>query len=286
MGLLDGKVVLITGGARAQGRAHALVSAHEGADIVVVDIATDIDTVPYALSTKDELAETVRLVEETGRRALGLVADVRSQQALDEAVARAIAEFGQIDALIANAGILSIAPAWELTEEQWQDMIDVNLTGVWRSAKAVLPHMISRRSGSIVMTASSNSDDPDPGIAHYGAAKTGVIGLMKCIALEVAPHNIRCNAIKPGFIDSPMTSWQGMLDSYAGQPGGTIEDMRRAGYYFNALPTPMQPPEASALTALYLNSDLARYVTGEALLIDSGHKLLPSMNAGAVVPEP
>jgi SDR family mycofactocin-dependent oxidoreductase len=285
MGLLDGKVAFITGAARGQGRAHAVASAQEGADAVLVDIASDVATVPYAMAAKEELLETARLVEAAGRRAVHVVADVRSQQELDDAVRQGIDELGKIDILIANAGILSAAPVWEMTEQQWQDMLDINLTGVWRSVKAVLPHMIERRSGSIVLTSSANGEEPDVAIAHYTAAKHGVLGLMRSVALEAAPYGIRCNAIKPGFIGTPMTSWQGMLDLYAGHEGGTLEDMRKAGYYFNALPLPMLRPEASARTALYLNSDLAAEVTGVAIDVDAGHRMLPHYNMGAQIPD-
>jgi SDR family mycofactocin-dependent oxidoreductase len=283
MGLLDGKVVLITGGARGQGRAHALASAREGADVVVTDVGTDIASVPYALGAKDELEETVRLVEQLGRKALGVVADVRSQQDMDEVVRRSIAELGQVDALIANAGILSIGPVWELSDDQWQDMIDVNLTGVWRSLKAVLPHMIERRSGSIVLTSSQNGEEPEEGVGHYTAAKHGVLGLMKAVAQEAARHNVRCNAIKPGFIKSPMTTWQEMLDRYAGQEGaGTVEHIEKAGYHYNALPRPVMEPEAAARVALFLNSALAEDLTGVAIDVDGGHRMLPHMNLEAL----
>ena len=284
MALLDGAVVFITGGARGQGREHALWSAREGADVVVTDICSDMDTVPYALGTQEELDETVRLVEKQGQRAIGIAADVRSQDAMDDAVAQAVAAFGRVDALIANAGILSLDYLWTMSEKMWQDMLDVNLTGVWHTVKAVMPHMIEQRSGSIVLTSSNNADDPDATIAHYSASKAGVIMLMKTIALEGAPYGIRCNAIKPGFINSPMTSWQGMLDLYAGHEGGTPEDMRHAGYSFNALPTPMQEPDASARVAVFLNSDLASYVTGQHFFVDSGHSVLPRTNMDAVVP--
>ena len=284
MGLLDGRVVFITGGARGQGREHALWSANEGADVVVTDICANMDTVPYPLSTQAELDETVRLVEKVGGRAIGVTADVRSQRDMDDAVARAMSEFGRVDALIANAGILSLDYLWTMSERVWQDMLDVNLTGVWHTVKAVMPHMIEQRSGSIVLTSSNNADDPDETIAHYSAAKAGVIMLMKTIALEGAQYGIRCNAIKPGFINSPMTSWQGMLDLYAGHEGGTDEDMRHAGYSFNALPTPMQEPDASARVALFLNSDLASHVTGQHFFVDSGHSILPRTNMNAVVP--
>jgi len=283
VGLLDGKVALITGGARGQGRAHALVSAREGADVVLVDIADQIGTVPYAMATEDDLAETVRQVEALDRRAISVVADVRSQQQMDDAVARGLAEFGQIDILIANAGIWTQGPFWELSEESWEDMLGVNLTGVWKSAKAVAPHMMERGTGSIVITSSVNGLEPGVNYAHYVAAKHGVIGLMKNIALELAPHGIRCNSINPGAIKTPMTDHQGAWDMFAGHEGGTEEDMLNGGYGFHALKgATFLPPEVIANTALYLNSELAAAVTGVTIPVDAGHMILPGFNHAPV----
>ncbi|WP_299950761.1 mycofactocin-coupled SDR family oxidoreductase [uncultured Modestobacter sp.] len=283
MGLLDGKVVLITGGARGQGRAHAVVSAREGADVVLVDIADQIDTVKYTMARQEDLDETVRQVEALDRRAIAAVADVRSQEQLDAAVQRGLAEFGQIDVLIANAGIWTTAPFWELTEAQWTDMTDVNLSGVWRSAKAVAPHMIERQTGSIVITSSVNGLEAGMNFAHYVAAKHGVIGLMKNIALELAPHGIRCNSINPGAILTPMTDHQDAWDMFAGHPGGTEADMIEGGYHYGALKgTTWLPPEAIANTALYLNSALAANVTGVTIPVDAGHLLMPGVNATPV----
>jgi SDR family mycofactocin-dependent oxidoreductase len=283
MGLLEGRVALITGGGRGQGRAHAVESARAGADVVVVDIDDTIDSVPYALAGKAELAETVRQVEAMGRRAIAVVGDVRSQADTDEAVRRGIAEFGKVDILIANAGIVSLGRFWELSDAQWQDMLDVNLTGVWRSVKAVLPHMIERRTGSIVMTSSTNGREPAAEHAHYTSTKHGVLGLMKSVAIEGAPYGVRCNAILPGAIRSAQTEFPQMLDKYAGHEGaGTFEHMIPAGYHYHALPQTMMPPEATARTALYLNSDLASVVTGAAVPVDAGHALLPRLNAAPV----
>lgn len=283
MGLLDGKVALITGGARGQGRAHALVSAREGADVVLVDIADQIGTVPYAMAREEDLAETVRQVEALDRRAISVVADVRSQQQVDGAVARGIAEFGHIDILIANAGIWTQGPFWELSEESWDDMIGVNLTGVWKSAKAVAPHMMERGSGSIVITSSVNGLEPGADYAHYVAAKHGVIGLMKNIALELAPHGVRCNSINPGAIKTPMTDHQGAWDMFAGHEGGTEADMMAGGYSFHALKgMTFLPPEVIANTALYLNSELAAAVTGVTIPVDAGHMILPGFNHAPV----
>ena len=157
MGMLDGKVAFITGGARGQGRAHAVTCAREGADVIIVDVIDQLPTVAYKLATQADLDETVRLVEAHDRRAIAVRADVRSQEQLDAAVTAGIAEFGKIDILIANAGIWTLGSFWELSDEQWDEMIGVNLTGVWKAAKAVAPHMIERRAGSIVITASVNA---------------------------------------------------------------------------------------------------------------------------------
>jgi SDR family mycofactocin-dependent oxidoreductase len=283
MGMLDGKVALITGGSRGQGRAHALTCAREGADVIIVDIADQLSTVPYAMARQDDLDETAKQVEALDRRILALKGDVRDQGQLDAAVAQGIAEFGQIDILIANAGIWTMAPFWELTEDQWEEMIGVNLTGVWKSAKAVAPHMIERQTGSIVITSSTNGIEPGLNYAHYVAAKHGVIGLMKNIALELAPYGIRCNSINPGAIRTPMTDHQGAWDMFAGHPGGTEEDLIEGGYHFTALKgTSFMDPQVIADTALYLNSDLAAKVTGVTIPVDAGHLILTGVNATPV----
>jgi len=283
MGLLDGKVAFITGGSRGQGRAHAVTCAREGADVIVIDIAEQLATVTYRLATADDLDETVKLVQAHGGRALAIKADVRSQRQLDDAVAAGIAEFGKIDILIANAGIWTMASFWELTDEQWEEMIGVNLTGVWRSAKAVTPHMIERGSGSIVITSSVNGLEAGQQTAHYVAAKHGVIGLMKNIALELAPYGIRCNAISPGAINTPMTNHQAGWDLFAGHPGGTEDDMTEAGYHYAALRgATFLDPQVIADAALYLNSHLASAVTGVTLPVDAGHMILTGNNPAPV----
>lgn len=284
MGMLDGKVALITGGARGQGRAHALTCAREGADVVVVDIADQLSTVPYPMAEQSDLDETAKLVEAHDRQALAIKADVRSQEQLDAAVSAALARFGQIDILIANAGIWTKAPFWELTEAQWDEMIGVNLTGVWKTVKAVTPHMIERRRGSIVLISSVAGLEPGAGYAHYGSAKHGLVGLMKTVALELAPHGIRCNSIHPGAVNTPMTNVPATYDTFAGHPGGTEEDFLRAGYHYSALKgVGFLPPQAIADTALYLNSDLAAMVTGVTVPVDAGHLILSGVNATPVI---
>ena len=157
MNELEGKVVMVTGAARGQGRAHAVTCARAGADVIALDTDRQTPSVPYSLATAADLAETAQLVESLERQVVALSADVRSQTALDEAVLAGLEAFGHIDICVANAGIWSIGSFWELDEGQWNDVIDVNLSGVWRTAKAVAPHMMDRRTGCIIMTGSVNS---------------------------------------------------------------------------------------------------------------------------------
>ncbi|UDH01199.1 mycofactocin-coupled SDR family oxidoreductase [Rhodococcus opacus] len=283
MGLLDGQVVFITGGARGQGRAHAIASAREGADVVLFDRAEDIDTVGYPLATADDLQQSVKEVEAIGRRALSFVGDVRSQTALDEAVAGALSEFGKIDALIANAGIWATGQFWELTDEQWDDMVGTCLTGVWRSIKAVAPQLIERQQGSIVITASVDALEPGGVYAHYTAAKHGVVGLMKSVALELGPHGARCNAIAPGAVDTLMLNNQPGYDLISGHPGGSRDDLIEGGHRFNVLKqTHLLDPSNLADAAVYLNSAMASRVTGVVLPVDAGHMLLAGFNHAPV----
>jgi SDR family mycofactocin-dependent oxidoreductase len=253
--------------------------ARQGADVIIADVIDQLPTVPYKLAAKDDLDETARLVEAYGRRVIAVKADVRSQEQLDAAVTAGIAEFGKIDILIANAGIWTLGSFWELTDEQWDEMIGVNLTGVWKAAKAVAPHMIERRSGSIVIIASVNALEAGQYTAHYAAAKHGLIGLMRNVALELAPYGIRCNAISPGAVKTPMTNHQGAWDMFAGHPGGTEEDMTEAGHHYTLLAgTSWLDPQDVANAALYLNSDLASKVTGVTIPVDAGHLTLSGYN--------
>ena len=279
MGRLEGKVALITGAARGQGRAHALTLAREGADIVAVDIAEDVASVPYEMARAEDLEETVAGVEDLDRRAVAVTADVRSQEQLDGAVERGISELGQIDILVANAGINSIAPFWEMSEQMWQEMIDINLSGVWRSAKAVAPHMIERRQGAIVMIASQASFEPTAQTAHYTSAKHGVIGLMKTVAVEMAPYNVRSNAVCPGAIDTVMINNQTLYELFAGSGEPTREVALESMRHYNLLNgRSMLPPEAISNAVLWLVSDEAEHVTGVALPVDVGHMILPGYN--------
>lgn len=286
MSALTGRVALITGAARGQGRAHALALARAGADVVLLDMCENLSSVPYELATAEDLKQTAADVEEFGVRAYATVCDVRDDSALARAVSDAADALGPVDILVANAGIWTLAPLWEITDDQWQQMLDVNLTGVWRTMKAVLPAMIARRSGSIILTSSTNGLEAGPGFAHYTAAKHGVLGLMKTAAVELGPHNIRCNAVCPGFVDSKMNDWQGAWDMMKGGPGGTHEDRGSAAYNWPALAgRSMIDPSAISAAVAWLASDAASEITGVALPIDAGHLVLPGFNHAPVRPE-
>ncbi|MGY1743561.1 MULTISPECIES: mycofactocin-coupled SDR family oxidoreductase [unclassified Blastococcus] len=282
---LQGRVVLVTGAARGQGRAHAVAFAREGADVVAVDLDGDVDTVPYATARAADLAETAAQVEALDRRVVTRTADVRDGAALAAAVEEGLEAFGRIDVLVANAGVFSQAPFWELTEQQFREVLDVNLLGVWRSMSAVAPHMIERGSGSMVLVSSVNGLRGNPGAAHYAASKHGVLGLMRSAALELGPHGVRVNALCPGLVDTPMTNWPGLYDKMAGRPGGTRADFESSALHYGVLGGQgALGPEAIADAAVWLAADGAYGVTGQAFPIDAGHLAMPGYNPAPVRP--
>jgi SDR family mycofactocin-dependent oxidoreductase len=277
MGRLAGRVALVTGAARGQGRAHAVALAAEGADIAALDICAQVDTVPYRMATPEDLAATAAEVEALDRRVLARQADARDQGRLDSAVAEAVAELGGIDIVVINHGIWTRAPLWDLDDQTWQDMIEVNLTGVWRTLKAVAAHLITRGRGSIIITSSVNGREAQAGSAHYTAAKHGVLGLMKTAALEFAPHGVRVNAILPGFVDTDMTNWQGAWDMTSGHPGGTRAEHEVAARHWHAFGGLIAPEEISG-AVVFLASDEAARITGIEMPVDSGHLALSTFN--------
>jgi len=272
MGRVEGKVALITGAARGQGRSHAVRLAQEGADIIAVDICAQADSVPYPMATPDDLSTTVRLVEDLDRRILARQADVRDSAALADVVAEAIAEFGHIDILCANAGIASFGPSWELTDEVWQEMIDVNLTGVWKSTRAVIPHMLERgQGGSIIITSSTAGLVGFGNLAHYAAAKHGVVGLMKVLAVELAQHSIRVNTVHPTTVDTPMIDNPAVRQLFLpAVEGPSRDDAQALMKAMNALPVPWVEVVDISNAVLFLASDEARYITGIQLPVEAG----------------
>jgi (+)-trans-carveol dehydrogenase len=272
-GRVEGKVAFITGAARGQGRSHAIRLAQEGADIIAVDLCNQIDTVPYPMATADDLAQTVKEVEALDRRIVAVQADVRDFAALKSAVDEGVAQLGRLDIVSANAGISSPAgPAEEISEQQWQDMIGVNLTGVWHTVKAAIPHLkAGGRGGSIILTSSAAGLMAYPNVSHYVAAKHGVVGLMRTLALELAQDLIRVNSLHPTQVDTPMIMNEATYKLFMpDSEHPTREDFAPASQTLNALPIPWVEAVDISNALLWLASDEARYVTGVTLPIDAG----------------
>ncbi|MFI5041734.1 MAG: mycofactocin-coupled SDR family oxidoreductase [Acidimicrobiales bacterium] len=264
-GTLAGKVALVTGGARAQGRSHAVRLAVEGADVVVFDICAEAAEVDYTVATTDDIDETVHLVEAQGRRCLAHIGDVRDPGALDEAVGDAVERLGGLDVVVANAGISTWDRFWEMSDAKWQAMIDINLTGVWRTFKAAAPVMIEQaRGGSLIAISSVAGLKSLPGQAHYSSAKHGIVGLVKSAALELGPFGIRVNSIHPWGVVSPMGDDPTPFKLMEANP-------TFAASFGSVLPGPtMADPEDISNAVVYLASDASRCVTGIQLPVDMG----------------
>jgi (+)-trans-carveol dehydrogenase len=270
-GRLQGKAAFITGGARGQGRSHAVTMAREGADIVTIDICRPIPEVaPYETATEADLQETVAQVEALGRRCLAVKADARDGDAVQAVVERAIAELGHIDVLAVNHGVVVNRPWDETTDAMWDTVIACNLSAPWRVARAVIPHMVEQGGGSIVFTASTAAVKPYAALAAYSAAKAGLLGLMRALATELAPHWIRVNAVLPTNVSTPMMLNDGVVEMYTGRKDGTIKDMEFPAQAALLLPLPWVEPQDISNGVLFLASDEARYVTGIELPIDGG----------------
>jgi len=272
--MLEGKVAFLTGAARGQGRSHALRMAEEGADIIAVDLCSQIETVPYGMATPEDLAETVRQVEALDRRIVATRADVRDSAALRAAVDDGVAQLGRLDIVAANAGIASYAPAEEMTDEMWDDMIATNLTGVFNTARVAIPHLKANEGGgAIVITSSTAGIMALAHLAHYVAAKHGVVGLMKVLAIELAPHMIRVNTVHPTTVNTPMVQNQGTYDLFRPdlEPGtATRDDAGDAFLTLNLLPVKWVEPVDISNAVVWLCSDMARYVTGVQLPVAAG----------------
>ncbi|MDE3206241.1 MAG: mycofactocin-coupled SDR family oxidoreductase [Acidobacteriota bacterium] len=264
MGRLEGKVAFITGAARGQGRSHAVRLAAEGADIVGIDICRQL-VKGYPGSTPEDLAETVALVEKQGGSMLALEADVRDFEEVRSSVTQGLERFGRLDAVVANAGIFSFGRMWEITLEQWRDVIDVNLTGVFHTIKAVVPPMIEQgEGGSIVLISSVSGLKGTPFTGAYTAAKHGVTGLCRTLANELGEHRIRVNSIHPASVPTPMISDPALFDLIL-EHSDTL-----APIYMNTLPYTDMPAEYVSHMVAYLVSDESRYMTGAQVPIDFG----------------
>jgi SDR family mycofactocin-dependent oxidoreductase len=271
VGRLSGRVALITGAARGQGRSHAVTLAKEGALIAALDIASQIESVPYPMGTLDDLDETVRLVKEAGGECLPIVADVRDIFAMDAAVKQTLSAYGHIDIVIANAGILHISGGGESLEEsatRWTDAVGVMLTGVYNTIRVVQQPMIDQGlGGAIVITSStaglSGIHDGSGGIAAYCASKHGVVGLMRGYAKILGKHNIRVNSVHPMGVATPMVVNEG-FQRYHADHADVLEISPRL------LPITLLEPSDVSEAILWLVSDEARAVTGVTLPVDSG----------------
>jgi len=269
-------VALFTGAARGQGRAHAIRLADDGADIIAVDICRPIsDTITYPLATPEELADTVRAVEATGRKVLAREVDIRDLAALQQVVADGIEQFGRLDVLVANAGVLSWGRLFEMSEEQWEAVIDVNLNGTWKTIRAAVPAMIEAgNGGSIIIVSSSAGLKATPGNGHYSASKHGLVALTNALAIEVGEFGIRVNSIHPYSIETPMVEKEAMMQlfskypnyihSFSPMPYRPINHQGKKG-----LQEFMEPQEVSDVVA-WLAGDGSATISGSQIAVDRG----------------
>jgi SDR family mycofactocin-dependent oxidoreductase len=271
-GRLTDKVALITGAARGIGRAQAVRFAQEGADIVALDVCGPVETVVIPHSTPADLEQTAAVVAATGARVHTEIVDVRDLAGVQAATDRGVERFGGLDVVCATAGITSRGLAVDLDEDTWCTMLDVNLTGVWHTCRAGAPHLIERGAGAMVLTNSIAGLRGLVGVAHYTAAKHGVVGLMRSLANELAPHNVRVNCVHPTNVDTPMIQNDSVSSAFRpdlGRPP-TRAEFADAAEAMNMLAVPWIDPVDVANAALFLVSDEARYITAIVLPVDAG----------------
>jgi len=271
-GRVEGKVALVTGGARGQGRSHAIRLAEEGADIIVVDICKQISSVTYQMSSRADLETTVKEVESRGRRVVSAEVDVRDFDALDAFLDGAVAHFGALDIACVNAGIASYGRLIDLSPASWADVIDTNLTGAWYTAKAAATRMVgSGCGGSIIFTSSVAGLKGMENMGHYAASKHGVIGLARSLALELAPHFIRVNCVCPSLVNTDQVQNESTYRLFRPDlESPTQDDAIEAFLSIDALPICWLEPVDISNAVLFLASDEARYITGVALPVDAG----------------
>jgi (+)-trans-carveol dehydrogenase len=275
MGQLDGKVACITGAARGQGRSHALTLASEGCAIIALDSCAPCATVPYPLATEEDLNSTASAIEALGVAVVVGVIDVRDLAGMSAVVADAVAHLGRLDIVCANAGISTPAPTLTMDEQTWLDTIDVNLTGVWKTCRATVPHIVDRgRGGSVIITSSAATEIISGNIAHYTASKFGLIGLMKVMAKELAPQRIRVNTIHPTGVKTPMILNEAMYRLFRPDlVDPTRSDFEESARGHNALGIFALEPEDVSRAVLYLSAESGRYITGSTFMIDAGGPL-------------
>lgn len=271
---LQGKVAFITGVGRGQGRSHALALAEEGVDIIGIDAATDIATIPYAMASEADLEETARLIEKAGARAQLTKVDVRDRDAVSAAVDAGVKAFGRLDLVAANAGISPPgAKLWDLPVAEWDDVIAVNLTGVFNTLRATVPAIrAGGKGGSIVVTSSGAGLGGVPHLADYNASKWAVIGVAKTLANEVAAEGIRVNVIAPGTVGTPMVT-ANVVQFPIFRPDlehPTLEDCKPAFASMMPMGLPWVDAEDITEALVWLMSDRARFVTGIVLPVDQG----------------
>jgi SDR family mycofactocin-dependent oxidoreductase len=260
-------VAFVTGAARAQGRSHAVRLAREGADVIALDICAPASaTLTYPPATPEDLAETVRLVEAEGRKVLAREADVRDDAALRQLVADGVEQFGRLDILVANAGVLGWGRVWELTDEQWDTVIGINLTGTWRTLRAAIPAMIEAgNGGSIVVVSSAAGLKATPGNGHYAASKYGLTALTNTLAIELGEYGIRVNSIHPYSVDTPMIEPEAMMQTFAKHPR----------FVHSFPPMPMQykgfmTADEVSDVVVWLAGDGSGTLTGTQIPVDKG----------------
>ena len=266
-----GRVALITGAARGQGRSHAVELARQGADIAVCDLGHDLDTVGYPLGTVEDLSETVRLVEAEGRACLSAIVDVRDLDALIDFTDEAARTLGSVDILVANAGVSTMGSICTMDAAQWSETIDTNLTGVFNAMRAASPHMRRRRWGRIIGISSMMGRTSNPGIPAYVASKWGVIGLCKSVAFELAAFGITVNAIAPGNVSTPMIHndvLYGLMRPDLEHP--TADDVAPGMAALHVQPVPWLEPEEITAAVVFLASEAASHITGTVIDVDAG----------------
>jgi len=263
-GRVAGKVALVTGAARGQGRSHALRLATEGADVIAVDICGPVADIEYATATPEDLETTARLVEEAGGRVVTHISDVRDNVGLTDAVANGVEVLGRLDVVVANAGVCSIQCWDEVTPELWDTVIGINLTGVWNTCVASIPHLLEAGGGSMILVSSAAGLKGQPFLTPYVASKHGLVGIMRSLSNELAAKHIRVNSVHPTGVDTPMLGGMvGLTDRLEVSP-------ELGPLFHNSLPVDLLAPEDISNAVLFLASDESRYVTGLTMTVDAG----------------